>query len=188
MRERFQLWQADAFLEDLVFVDECGVHVAMTPTHAWAPKGQRAVDSVPRNRGRVRTVLGAMDSQGMWALYTIDAPTTTEVFIDFLVTAVLPNLPRGKTLVLDNLAAHRSKAVRALCKESGLYLKYLPPYSPEFNPIEHAWAWFKHQLRKRKPRTREALDDLLEELFHALPPEHATAWARHDGYVVAQPI
>jgi transposase len=173
-------------VRDLVFVDECGVHVAMTPTHGWTPRGSRAVDSVPRNRGRVRTVLGAMDMDGMLGLYSIDAATTTDVFLDFLRTAVLPDLPRGKTLVLDNLGAHRAKRVWELCSSHGIHLKFLPPYSPEFNPIEHAWAWFKHYIRKQKPRTRDDLDEVVETLFHELPPAHAQAWILHDGYPEAQ--
>lgn len=160
----------------LVFLDECGIHTSMTPTHAYAPRGEPAIDKVPRNRGRVTTVIGAMDCQGLVALVTIDAATTKEVFLSFLERSVLLDVPAGHTLVMDNLGAHRTQLVRDACTAKGIHVKYLPPYSPEWNPIEAAWFWFKDGLRKRKARGRAELDDVAAELFHELPSAHAIVW------------
>lgn len=186
LRENFVAWMQDADPDKLVFLDECGVNIAMTPTHAYAPRGKPAMDKVPRNRGQVTTVIGALDRKGMVAMMTIDAATTKEVFMDFLERGLLPCVPPGHTLVMDNLGAHRAQVVRDLCTARGVHVKYLPPYSPEFNPIEPAWFWMKDGLRKHKARTREALDAHAEALFHAMPPAHAEGWVRFCGYKVGQ--
>lgn len=175
---------ADAVADDLVFLDECGITTAMTPSHGYAPRGEPVIEKVPRNRGNVTTVLGALDQQGMVAMMTIDAPTNKAVFLNFL-TGLLPEIA-GKTLVMDNLGAHRVKEVLALCEAHSVRVKYLPPYSPEFNPIEPAWFWMKDGLRKVKARTRADLDVEAEALFHKLPAAHAKAWFRFCGYRVAR--
>lgn len=185
LRANFVEWMSTANPEKLVFLDECGVTTSMTPTHAYAPRGEPAVDRVPRNRGRVTTVLGAMDCDGMVGMMTIESGTTKEVFRDFLEQTVLLDVPVGHTLVMDNLGAHRAQLVRDACTVKGIHIKYLPPYSPEWNPIEKAWFWFKDSLAKRKARGREELADAAEELFHALPATHAKAWVTTCGYRVA---
>jgi transposase len=176
-------WQAEVEAKDLVFLDECGIKTTMTPSHAYAPRGRPVVDKVPYRRGPSTTVLGAMDCDGMLVMMTIDEPTNKAIFLTFLA-ALLPEMP-GKTLVMDNLRVHHAKEVHEACAKHGVRIKYLPPYSPDLNPIEPAWFWIKDGLRKARSRNREALDDHAETLFHRLPAAHARGWLKLCGHVVA---
>jgi transposase len=174
-------------VERLVFLDECGITTAMTRTHGWGPRGVAVVGNVPRNRGRVTTVISAMDLDGPIAMLTIDRGTDTDTFLHFLRAALLPELEPGRIIVLDNLGAHHAKRTKALCEQHGVELRFLPAYSPELNPIELYWSWFKHELRNRGARRRAELDDAAAELFHAARPEHARAFIRACGYPLGQP-
>jgi len=141
----------------LVFVDECGTHTSMTRLRARAPKGQRAYGKVPRNRGKNTTLLASMTSGGMGPCMAVVGSTTKAVFEAYLERALAPSLRPGQVVVMDNLGAHRGERVRALVEARGCSLVYLPPYSPDFSPIEEAFSKIKALLRKAKARTRLAL-------------------------------
>ena len=154
----------------------------MTRTHARSPIGDRVADEVPRNRGQVLTVLGAMRADGETALGTIDAATSGDVFIAYMQQIVVPMLRPGDFVVMDNLGAHKARRVRDLIEAAGARIHWLPPYSPETNPIELFWAWMKARLRSVGARTREALDRGIAEAAAALLPAMAASWVRHCGY------
>jgi hypothetical protein len=146
----------------LVFVDEMGANTALSPLYAYAPEGRRAYAKVPRNRGANTTLLASMSLQGMGPCMAVEGATTATVFEAAYVEKVLaPSLRSGQIVVVDNLGAHKSERARKLVEGRGCQLLFLPPYSPDFNPIEEAFSKIKGLLRKAGARTREALIDAL---------------------------
>ncbi len=137
----------------LVFVDECGTHTSMARLRARAPKGERAYGRVPRNRGPNTTLLASMGAEGMGPCLAVEGSTTKAVFEAYVERVLLPSLSPGRVVVLDNLAAHKGERVRELIEERGCELLFLPPYSPDFSPIEEAFSKVKALVRKAAART-----------------------------------
>ena len=136
--------------ERLVFLDECGVLTGMVRLHGRSPRGERARGTVPCGRWTRLSVLGALGREGMLAAMSIEAATSGAVFHAYLERVLLPELRRARpdaVLVLDNLRAHKARAVRGLLDRSGFAYRYLPSYSPDLNPIEPAWAQVKGKRR-----------------------------------------
>lgn len=158
----------------------------MTDEHARSPHGERAHDVLPRNRGTVTTMLGALTADGMSALMTIEGGTSAEVFQAFVEQMLVPIIEPGDTVFLDNLAAHKDADALQAIRDAGANIVFLPPYSPELNPIELAWAKLKRLLRDAKARTREALDEAIARAIDLITSEDARGWIRHCGYLMAQ--
>jgi hypothetical protein len=135
----------------LVFVDEMGTNISLSPLYAWAPRGERAYLSVPRNRGANTTLLSSMSSEGMGACLAVVGSTTAAVFEAYVEQVLVPTLKPGQVVILDNLSAHKGERVRELIEGRGCELIYLPAYSPDFNPIEHAFSKIKGIVR-REPK------------------------------------
>ncbi len=143
--------------EQLVFVDEMGANTSLSPLYAYSPVGQRARCAVPRNRGKNTTLLSSMSAGGMGPSLAVDGPADRVVFEAYLERMLLPTLRAGQMIVMDNLSAHKGERVRELIEERGCELLYLPPYSPDLNPIEEAFSKVKGILRKSEARTRDVL-------------------------------
>jgi len=154
----------------------------MTRVYGRAIKGQEVHDTVPRNRGRVTTMIGAMSTEGIVAMATIEAATDGAVFLAFLDHVLIPVLKRGDILVWDNLGAHKLQAVRARLAAIGVRVVFLPPYSPDLNPIELFWAWLKGIIRRERPRTSSRLDRCIANAMDALSPKFCRNWFRECGY------
>ncbi len=141
----------------LVFLDESGLNVSMTRSHAWVKRGCEYIERTPMNWGKNLTLLGAMRLTGWVLLTTMFASTNKERFVDWLAKKLLPKLQRGDVLLLDNLSAHHDERVVTLCAARGVRVIYLPPYSHDFNPIEPGWGLQKQQVRRGvKPRNFES--------------------------------
>jgi transposase len=166
----------------LIFLDEAGSHVGMTRTYARSFFGQRVEESVPRNRGTVTTMLGALSLAGVIAMMTIEGGTDTEVFSAFIEQVLAPKLKPGDIVVLDNLGAHKPPSIRGKIEATGARLFFLPPYSPELNPIEECWSKIKSLLRSSAPRTRDDLDKAIAHAMLRITPSDARGWFRHAGY------
>ena len=166
----------------LVFIDEAGSHTAMTRTHARAPKGQRAYGSVPRNRGGNLTLLAALSNTRIQAEWVIEGSVDGDVFVTWLEHVLLPLLTPGQIVVMDNLSAHLRKEVRALIEARGCGLLYLPPYSPDFSPIELAFSKIKGHLKALAARTKQALADAVAEPCCTVSSANVAGWFRHCGY------
>jgi len=166
------------------FVDESGVNLALTPLYGRAPCGQRAVGSIPQNYGPNITLLGALGVQGLQALMTVDGATDGAVFRVFVRQVLCPTLRRGDIVVMDNLGAHKVEGIREAIEGRGSQLVYLPPYSPDFSPIEQCWSKFKTGLRRVEARTRRALERAITQTLPSVTATDAQAWFRHCGYVV----
>lgn len=178
-------WESERF----VFVDESGSHLALTPRYAWAPKGERACGSVPRNRGQNTTILGALSQHGVQAAMTVEGAADAAVFETFIEHFLGPTLVPGQIVVMDNLSIHKGERVRALIEGCGCQLLFLPAYSPDFSPIEPAWSKLKTYLRRAGARTREALEEAIAQGLKGITAHDAHGWFRHCGYqLAAQPL
>lgn len=164
--------------EDLIYLDESGVSTQMTRTYARAPRGERVHDAVPGGHWKMLTILGALTHTGMLAVMTVEAATDREVFLAYLEQVLCPKLRPGHVVVMDNLSAHKVQGVRERIEACGARLLYLPPYSPDLNPIEKAWANLKQGLRAAAARTVHALDHAIEKLLPSISAHDATAWFR----------
>jgi transposase len=179
------LWRTEVGSIDpgrLVFVDEMGTHTSLAPLHAYAPIGQRAFFEVPRNRGKNTTLLTSLHSGGMGPSMAVEGATTSRVFETYVERLLAPALRPGRVVVMDNLGAHRPKRIRELIERRGCELIYLPPYSPDLNPIEEALSKIKHFLRKTCARTKEALIEAMGRALAAVSAEDARGYFVHCGY------
>ena len=150
----------------------------MTRLYARSRDGARIHEAAPGGHWKILTILGAMSTRGMIAAMTIEEPTDTDIFLAYLDHVLCPKLRLGDVVVMDNLSAHKAQGVRERIAATGAELLYLPPYSPDLNPIEKAWSKLKLLLRSAKSRTKEALDQALSQLLPQLTPENAEAWFR----------
>ncbi len=155
----------------------------MTRRYGRSQRGSPVYDSVPLNRGKNLTVVGAVRAGGgLVAWRAMDGAMTGDRFLAFAVEALIPALRVGDIVVMDNLSAHKTKAVRAAFAAAGIGVLYLPRYSPEFNPIELCWSVVKARLRGIAARTRESLRAAVGEALAAVRGEHVERWVRHCGY------
>jgi transposase len=164
--------------ERLIYLDESGVSTQMTRRYARSPRGRRIHESTPEGNWKILTILGAMSLGGMIATMTIEAATDAEIFLTYLDRVLCPKLRAGDVVVMDNLSSHKVAGVRERIEAAGAELLYLPPYSPDLNPIEKAWAKLKQHLRSAKARTAETLDQSIADLLPTISPQDAQAWFR----------
>lgn len=166
----------------LVFVDEMGVHTSLAPVYAYAPIGERAFFEIPRNRGRNTALLSSLHAGGIGPSMAVEGATTSGVFEAYVERLLAPALRPGQVVVMDNLGAHRPKRVRELIEARGCELLYLPPYSPDLNPIEEAFTKVKHILRKIGARTKEALIEAMGRALGAVSAQDVLGFFAHCGY------
>jgi transposase len=161
----------------------------MTRLYARAPKGERVYGKVPRNRGTNTTLLASMSVEGMGPCLAVEGATTKAVFEAYVERVLAPSLRPGRVVVMDNLSSHKSSRIRELIERRGCELLYLPPYSPDLNPIEEAFAKLKALLRMAGARTREALLDAMGRALDAVTASDARGFFEHRGYrPLAQPL
>jgi transposase len=168
--------------ERLVFLDEMGSNTSLHELYAYSPKGERAYCSVARNRGKNTTLLSSMSFRGMGPSMVVEGAADGAVFEGYLREMVVPALKEGDVVVMDNLSAHKGETVRELIESAGAKVLYLPPYSPEFNPIEEAFSKIKNLLRKAGARVREALVEAIGQALSEVREEDARAFFEHCGY------
>ncbi len=181
------LWRVEIGCVDpgrLVFVDEMGTHTSLAPLYAYAPVGERAFFEIPRNRGTNTTLLSSLRLEGMGPSMAVEGATTKEVFEAYVEHFLVPSLRPGQLVVMDNLGAHRPKGVRELIEGKGCEVVYLPPYSPDLNPVEEAFSKVKHILRKIGARGKEALIEAMGRALGAVSTEDARGFFAHCGYRV----
>lgn len=169
---------------ELVWLDECGVNTAMARLYARAPRGERATGHVPQGHWKTLTVLGALTATGVIAAMTIDAATDTAVFRAFLTDVLGPELRPGQVVILDNLPAHKAAGVKELLAAHGCRVLYLPPYSPDRNPIEMAWSKLKGGLRRAAWRTVAELERGVGAGLDTITAQDAIGFVRHCGYAL----
>ena len=182
MREAWRSEVAPIRAVDLVFLDETGSHLGYTPTRAWAPRGQRAHAAAPRSPGENKTVVAALTLDGVGSLMRFDGGMTGARFEGYVRHVLAPTLRPGQVVVADNLRAHHAAGARAAIEARGAQLRHLPPYSPDFNPIEHAFSKVKQALRRAQARTDDALRAATWAAFATITHADAAGWFAHCGY------
>lgn len=168
----------------VVFLDESSANVGLTPTYARAPKGQRAHGSAPRNHGQNTTLVAALAPTGLQAPMTLLGALDSDAFAVYVREVLLPTLAPGPVVILDNLSVHKRADIRALVDAAGCHLSFLPPYSPDFNPIELVFSQLKTRLRRLAARTQDALDEAIAEAITTISSQDAAECFRHCGYPV----
>lgn len=164
--------------ERLIYLDESGVSTQMTRLYARCAGGRRIHETTPDGRWKILTILGAISTRGMIATMTVEAATDREIFLAYLDHVLCPQLCPGDVVVMDNLSSHKVAGVRERIEAAGAEVLYLPPYSPDLNPIEKAWSKLKQLLRSVKARTKEALDKAITELLPQISSDNTQAWFR----------
>ena len=166
------------------FVDETGLHLAFARRYGRAAGGRRVGQSVPLRVGTPLTLVGALTVAGLEAVMSLDGALNRASFAAYLQHVLGPTLVPGDVVVLDNLPVHKVVGMAALVEERGARLLFLPPYSPDFAPIEQAWSKLKTALRTARTRTREALEQALAQARAWITQEDAQNWFDHCGYHV----
>ncbi len=159
-----------------------GANVSLSPLYAWSRRGERAMGSAPRNWGKNVTLLASITAGGMGPCLAVEGATTREVFETYLERVLAPELKPGQVVVMDNLSAHKGGRVRQIVEGRGCELAYLPPYSPDLNPIEQAFSKVKGLLRKAQARTRGALVGAMGRALDAVTANDARGFFGHCGY------
>ncbi|CAM3890771.1 Tc1-like transposase DDE domain-containing protein [Polaromonas hydrogenivorans] len=154
----------------------------MTRPYGRARRGQRVHDAVPKNWGRNVTILGSLSCHGLEAVMTVDGATDGAVFMAYVSQMLAPTLKPGDVVVMDNLGSHKVDGIRSAIEARGATLMYLPPYSPDYSPIEPCWSKLKTCLRAIKARTRQALDEALAQVIDTVTASDAKGWFKHCGY------
>jgi transposase len=168
--------------QDLVFVDETGSHIAMTPLYAYAPRGERAIGKVPRNYGAIMTVIASLSLTGMGPALVLDGAADSAAFEIYVEQILAKSLRPGQIVILDNLSIHLGPRVKQAIEACGCRLLFLPAYSPDFSPIEEAFSKLKTFLRRQGARTREALQEAIATALDLITATDALGWFAHCGY------
>lgn len=169
--------------DNLVFLDESGVNTDMTKHYARAKTNERAVDSTPINTPSSTTILSSIRLDGRTAHTIYQGGTTAERFAGYLRDTLLPTLSKNDIIVMDNMSAHHARIVKDILDASGIRYFYLPPYSPDLNPIEKMWSKIKAYLRKEKVRIASGLPDAVEKAFSTIAISDCLGWFRSCNYV-----
>jgi transposase len=181
-REAWFDTQLDLDPERLVFIDETGANTKMARRYGRAPRGQRLRMSVPHGHWKTTTFVGALRLCGMTAPMVLDRAMTGAWFLAYVQQVLAPTLKPGDIVVMDNLPAHKGAAVRKAIEATGAQLRLLPPYSPDFNPIENAFAKFKALLRKAAARTVTTLERAIADAIDTFTPAECANYFAAAGY------
>lgn len=181
-RSAFARYVRSIVAERFVFVDECSTNISLSPIYARAPKGERALGKAPRNWGKNVSLICAIDAGGVNPSMSVEGAVDGRAFEAYVEHFLLPKLKPGRIVVMDNLSVHKSKRVQRLVEGAGCELLFLPPYSPDMNPIEEAFSKVKGILRKAKARTREALVEATGHALEAITPQDIRGFYADCGY------
>lgn len=165
-----------------MFLDETGATTNMVRRYGWGPRSERLVDAAPHGHWRTTTFLAGLRSTGIIAPLVLDGPMTGEAFRAYVEQFLAPSLAPGDVVVMDNLAAHKVAGIREAITAAGASVLYLPPYSPDLNPIEQMFAKLKALLRKAAARTRVALWETIGRLLDTFSPAECRNYLENSGY------
>jgi transposase len=182
-RWRFLLPLRDA--RQYIFIDESGVTTDLLRRYARSPRGTRIGDHAPCGHWQTHTVIAALRPTALTATAVFDGPVDNATFCAYVEQVLAPTLRPGDVVVLDNLAVHKQPEVRAAIEQAGAFLRFLPPYSPDFNPIEQVFAKLKAFLRRARPRTFDQVCELIAAALHLFQPGECANYVRNCGYRLA---
>ena len=181
-RARWMKYQSRIDPARLVFIDETWTKPNMAPLRGWAPRGERLVDKVPHGRWRTLTFLAALRYDRIDAPCVLDGPIDGASFLAYVKQFLVPTLRPGDVVIMDNLGSNKSKAVRRAIVDAGAHRLFLPPYSPDLNPIEQVFSKLKHLIRKDRERTIENLRHRIGSLLGEFKPQGFANYFANSGY------
>jgi len=187
-RQEWRATLADRDPSRFVFLDESSTNVCLTPPYARAPKGHRAHGTAPRNYQRNTTLVAALTPSGLQAPMTLLGARDSDAFAVYLRAFLLPTLAPGPTVIRDNLSVHKRADIRAWFDAAGCSLIFLPPYSPDFNPIELVFSKLKTRLRRLAARTQETLEDAIADALSTVTAQDVRNCFRHCGYPLSDQL
>jgi transposase len=168
----------------LVFIDETWAKTNMTRLRGRALVGQRLVAKVPHGHWKTTTLIAALDHRGIRCAATVDGAVNQDVFESFIERVLAPSLTPGDTVVMDNLSSHKGARVRELIEKAGASVLYLPPYSPDLNPIEMAFSKLKQLIRSAEHRSCQTLWADMQRMLDLINPSDSQGFFRHCGYAI----
>ncbi len=183
-RSAFAQYVRSIVSERFVFVDECSTNISLSPIYARAPKGERAHGKAPRNWGKNVSLICAIDSGGVKPSMSVEGAVNAKAFEAYVERFLIPTLKRGQIVVMDNLSVHKSRRVERLVEDAGCELLFLPPYSPDLNPIEEAFSKVKGILRKAGARTRKALVEATGRALDTITRDDIRGFFSDCGYLL----
>jgi len=172
-------------VKHLKFLDESGANLGLTRLCGRAAPGQRVVEATPGYSGPHYTLIATLGCKELTAPWIFEGPINSVAFAAYVRSQLLPTLRRGDIVVMDNLSAHTGETIRQLIEAQGARLEFLPPYSPDFNPIELCWSKVKAVLRAAKARTFEALVEAVAKALRSISFTEIQNWFAHCGYVLS---
>jgi transposase len=181
-REQFRINIASVPIENIHFIDETGINIAMARLYARAEGGARAHGAIPKNWGDNVSLIGSLSLDGTMHTMTLPGSADGEAFSIYIDRIFCPNLQHGDVVVMDNLSVHKRKSVRESIERQGAKLLFLPAYSPDMNPIEQCWSKIKTALRAAAARSIEALDAAVTAALALVTAQDAKGWFEHSGY------
>lgn len=181
-RELWAASQSGLDFRSLVFIDETGTNTSMVRTHGWCEKGQRLLAKAPHGHWMASTFVAGLQHDGILAPQLIPCPMTGDIFKQWLTECLIPEMKPGSVVVMDNLPAHKVKGVRDCLEAAGMGLLYLPPYSPDYNPIENAFSKIKRWIRRLAPRSFDAICDALNTILKKFRKREYLRYIKHAGY------
>ncbi len=183
-RAQWRSWSQDADPGRLIFIDETWAKTNMTRLRGRAPRGERLVDKTPHGHWQTTTLIAAPGIKGMQCSTVVDGAVNGDVFEAFVEQVLVPQLEPGDIVIMDNLSSHKRARIRELIEAKRAELKYLPPYSPDLNPIEMVFAKIKQLLRTLACRTKNTLWQSMQAVLDAVTPTDAANCFRHAGYTL----
>ena len=181
-RRDWRLWQPLRDVRQYVWLDECGVTTDLLRRYGRSPRGVRLHDHTPCGHWQTHTVIAALRLEGLGAPAVFDGPIDQPTFLAYVEHVLVPTLRPGDVVVLDNLAVHKQPDVLTAIEAVGAFVRFLPPYSPDFNPIEQAFAKLKAFLRAARPRTFDQVCELMATALGRFMPDECANYVRHCGY------
>ena len=181
-RQSWAAARAGLQASQLVFLDETWATTCMTPTHARCAKGQRCVARAPQGHWRTSTFVCALRQDGLAAPCVLDGPINGDAFVAWTEQMLVPQLRAGDIVIMDNLSSHKVQGVHQAIEAAGAQVRYLPPYSPDMNPIEQVFAKLKGLLRQTATRTQDSLWQAIGTLLDSFTPPECANYIRHCGY------
>lgn len=170
--------------DKLHFIDEIGTHLGLTRLYGRAAPGERVVEATPGFSGPHYTSVAALNLRGVHAPFVFQGNMDGPAFETYVEHILGPDLVYGDIVILDNLSPHKHAVIRGLIEARGATVEFLPPYSPDLNPIENCWSKAKAFLRKMKARTFDELITALAQALRSVSPQDAAAWFAHCGYAI----
>ena len=181
-RRMWRVWQRFMDPERFVFIDETGASTNMVRRYGWAPRGERLVQATPHGHWRTTTFVAGLRSTGLVAPLVLDGPISGPAFLAYVEQFLAPTLRRGDVVVMDNLGAHKVAGVADAIRAKNASVLYLPPYSPDLNPIEQVFAKLKALLRSAAARTRDALWTTIGQILDRFSPAECRNYLANSGY------